>query len=252
MNHDQALLTAYDGVAVEALGARSGAANLIALTDCGSTMDVAHERAAAGAAHGTVVVAEQQRLGRGRTGKAWTSSLGTGVWTSIVLRPPAAAAGGVLSLRVGLELAERLDALSPSRVQLKWPNDLYLGQGKLAGILTEARWRGAQLEWIVVGVGVNTTPAALEAPVASLDAGVGRPDVLVAVVQAVLAAAAAADCLSAAELQRYALRDLAVGREITAPLAGTVLGLTPDGGLQVRGAAGDAVAVAGSLVFRTL
>ena len=252
MTGDATRLAAYDGVAVQALGERSGAASLIALSDCGSTMDVAHERAAAGAAHGTVVVADQQRGGRGRTGKSWASSPGTGVWTSIVLRPPAAAAGGVLSLRVGLELAERLDAYSPVRVQLKWPNDLYLGHGKLAGILAEARWRGAQLEWIVVGIGVNTRPTVLGVPVAALETGVRRADVLVAVVQAVLAAADAGASLSSAERLRYASRDLAMGREITAPLAGTVLGLSPDGGLQVRTVAGDAVAVAGSLVFRTL
>jgi BirA family biotin operon repressor/biotin-[acetyl-CoA-carboxylase] ligase len=250
MTDAPALLSAYDGVAVEALGARAGAASVVAVSTCSSTMDLAHESAAAGAPHGTVIVAESQGMGRGRSGKSWVSAPDAGVWTSIVLRPTEAFTGGVLSLRVGLALAERLDAYAGERVQVKWPNDLYLREAKLAGILAEARWRGAHLEWIVVGVGVNVRPAALDVPVASLGATVRRADVLVAVTAAVLDAAGAADVLSADEMQRFASRDLAVSRVITAPLAGTVLGITADGGLRVRTADGDVVAVAGSLVFR--
>ncbi|MES3034101.1 MAG: biotin--[acetyl-CoA-carboxylase] ligase [Gemmatimonadota bacterium] len=245
------MLVAYDGVDCDALQARSGASRLVAVDHCDSTMDLAHDLAAAGAAHGTVVVTEAQGAGRGRAGKSWVSAPGSGVWASVVLRPSGAAHGGVLSLRVGLELAARLDAHADGGVRLKWPNDLYRGDRKLAGILAEARWRGATLEWIVVGVGVNVRSPRVDPPVASLDAGTTRADVLVHVVQAVLAAGAFDGDLSADELQRFATRDLAAGREISAPLAGTVLGISPGGGLRVRTAAGDAIAVAGSMSFRT-
>jgi len=243
-------LDTYDGVPTDELRAQTGATLLIALQRCTSTMDIAHELAGSGAPHGTVVVAEQQDAGRGRTGKTWTSPAGSGVWASVLLRPPLAPQGGVLSLRTGLALAERLDAFASSAVQLKWPNDLYVGAGKLAGILTEARWRGDQLEWIAVGVGVNVRAPSLEVPVASLTATATCASVLAVVVQAALSAGAAQGELTDEELRRFALRDLAAGRAIRAPLVGTVLGITPSGGLQVRTGSGDAVAVAGSLEFR--
>jgi len=245
-------LTAYDGVPSDVLCARIGASHLVTMQRCTSTMDIAHTLAASGAPHGTVVVAEQQDAGRGRTGRTWTSPADSGVWASVLLRPALPLQGGVLSLRAGLALAERLDPLAPSAVRLKWPNDLYLGDGKLAGILTEARWRGEQLEWIVVGIGVNVRAPSLEAPVASLSATATCAGVLALVVQAALIAGAAHGELTGDELRRFASRDMAVGRTIVAPLVGTVLGITGAGGLQVRTADGDAVAVAGSLVFRTL
>ncbi len=244
-------LTAYDGVPSDELRAQTGATLLIAVQRCTSTMDIAHELAGSGAPHGSVVVAEQQDAGRGRTGKTWTSPAGSGVWASVLLRPPLAPQGGVLSLRTGLALAERLDAFASSAVQLKWPNDLYVGGGKLAGILTEARWRGDQLEWIVAGVGVNMRAPSLEVPAASLTATATCASVLALLVQAALSAGAAQGELTDDELRRFALRDMAAGRAITAPLVGTVLGITPSGGLQVRTGTGDAVAVAGSLEFRT-
>lgn len=250
MTADVALLAVYDGVAVGELQQRAGASQLVALAECGSTMDIAHEHAARGAPHGTVIVAEQQGAGRGRTGRSWVSPRGAGVWTSVILRPDTSSQGGVLSLRVGIELAERLDVHASSRIALKWPNDLFIDGRKLAGILTEARWRGDQLEWIIVGVGVNVRPTSLEVPSASLDAATSCADVLVAVVQAVLHAGAARGMLTANELQRYSSRDLAAGRSISAPLVGIVVGITSAGGLEVSTADGDAVAVSGSLVFR--
>jgi BirA family biotin operon repressor/biotin-[acetyl-CoA-carboxylase] ligase len=252
MTSEAVRLAAYDGAPSDVLRARIGASRLVALQRCTSTMDIAHTLAVSGAPHGTVVVAEQQDAGRGRTGRTWTSPAGSGVWASVLLRPPLPQQGGVLSLRAGLALAERLDPLATSAVRLKWPNDLYLGEGKLAGILTEARWHGAQLEWIVVGIGVNVRAPSITTPVASLGATATCAGVLALVVQAALFAGAAHGELTEDELRRFALRDMAVGRPIEAPLDGTVLGITGTGGLRVRTADGEAVAVAGSLVFRTL
>ncbi len=243
------MLSVYDDVLCERLCSQSGAASLIAVDHCTSTMDLAHQQAALGAAHGTVIVAEQQGAGRGRSGKSWVSERGVGVWTSVLLRQQAGAPAGVLSLRVGLALAASLDAFTSVPIQLKWPNDLYLGQRKLAGVLTEARWRGDMLEWIVVGVGVNVRPSATIPPSASLGDAASRAMVLVAVVRAVLAAGQGAGELSDSELAAYAARDFAAGQRAASPLEGTVLGITSRGGLRVSTAAGEAVAVAGSLVF---
>lgn len=248
---ESTVLSIYDVVPCEELRARSGAARLVAVERCTSTMDLTHQLAAEGALDGTVVVAEEQGAGRGRTGKSWVSTRGSGVWTSILIRRPLDAPGGVLSLRVGIELAGALDARATAPIQLKWPNDLFLADRKLAGVLTEARWRGDMLEWIVVGVGVNVRDPGAAVPTACLGAAQRTSDVLVDVVRAVLRAAMRRGELSATELATYAERDLSRGRAVSAPFEGTVLGITSRGGVQIRTRDGDAVAVAGSLVFRS-
>ncbi len=248
-------LLAYDGVSVATLAADAGAAQVIAVEECSSTMDLAHALAAAGAPHGSVVVAARQLAGRGRSGKTWHSEGGTGVWMSVLLRTVPAAAAALLSLRTGLALATRLDVLAAAPVRLKWPNDLLLDGGKLAGVLTEARWRGDVMEWIVVGVGVNvrapSAPAAAQTvvPFGALIPGARLAAVLVEVVRAVLEAAARTGMMSEAELSAYATRDAVAGRAIRAPLAGIVRGIDASGALVVQSADGAHRAVAGSLEF---
>ncbi len=239
----------YDECDGAALCARAGAARLVIVDTCASTMDLAHALASDDAAHGTAVVAEAQAAGRGRSGKSWRSERGAGVWVSVVLRHLTDAPAGVLSLRVGLALAAALDRHGAVPMQLKWPNDLFLHGRKLAGVLTEARWRGAALEWIVVGVGVNLrVPDADELSV-PLPAPVRAGDVLVDVIRAVLQAGSCAGEMSPAELAAFANRDLSVGRAVVQPLRGVVRGITGSGGLVIATPAGDAVAVSGSLVF---
>src|SRR5918999_4906504 len=117
---------------------------VIALDHAGSTLDVAHEAGADGAPAGTLILAEEQTAGRGRSGRRWSSPRGTGLWLTLVERPNDSRAIEVLSLRLGLRAARALDRFASATVGLKWPNDLYLGRGKLAGILVEARWREAR------------------------------------------------------------------------------------------------------------
>ncbi|HYW51551.1 MAG TPA: biotin--[acetyl-CoA-carboxylase] ligase [Gemmatimonadaceae bacterium] len=244
------MLTSYDDVPCDELRARCGATKVAAFAQCSSTMDVAHALAAEGAPHGTIVVAEAQGAGRGRSGKAWTSAPRRGVWASVLLREPVVAPAGLLSLRTGITLARALDRHTPSAVRLKWPNDLFVGDAKLAGILTEARWRGETLEWLVVGVGVNVGAQSAEQGSASLP-DARRADVLVDVVQSVLAAATAEGPLAPRELAEFAARDIAVGRHVTSPLEGVVLGIGDSGGVRIATRDGERVAVAGSLMFRT-
>lgn len=248
-------LDAYHGVARGELAAQCGASRLVIVARCSSTMDVAHAQADAGAPHGTVVVAHAQEAGRGRSGKSWASVYGAGVWASVLLRQVAQAPPGVLSLRVGIALASALEAISPVRIGLKWPNDLYAGDGKLAGVLSEARWRGEAMEWVVVGVGVNVlAPAALPPmdgpPLASLGNADAHVAVLSAVARSVRGAAATQGPLTDGEMDAFAVRDIARGRRVTAPVAGTVLGITAGGALRVLADDGEAhEAVSGSLVF---
>ena len=147
-------------------------------------MDAAHAMAEAGAAHGEAVAAREQASGRGRRGKSWSSPRG-GLWMSVVCRPGGATGMEHLSLRVGLAVAEALDAMLPglSPLTIKRPNDLFLGGKKVAGILCEARWEGPSPSWVVVGLGLNVSnrlPAAVSALATTLaDSGIDTtPDQL--------------------------------------------------------------------------
>ena len=169
---------AYDGEAVGSLAARAMVPCLEVHAELTSALDRAHLLGASGTPAGTVVVADRQTAGRGRLGRVWHSEAGTGVWVALVERPSDTVALGVLSLRLGLAVAEALAPHSSSPIRLKWPNDLWTAAGKLAGVLVEARWRGSALEWVAIGVGVNVRPRGADPVVAGLDAGTRRPDVL--------------------------------------------------------------------------
>jgi BirA family transcriptional regulator, biotin operon repressor / biotin---[acetyl-CoA-carboxylase] ligase len=217
----------------------------------GSTLDVAHDRAAAGAPAGTLILAEEQTAGRGRHGRAWASEPGAGIWLTLIERPGDRGALDVLSLRIGLAIAEALEPLIGEQFGLKWPNDVYRGDGKLAGILVEARWRGSEPDWVAIGVGLNVRAPVDQPRARGLEGtGVSRDSALAAIVPALRRAAAAVGALLPRELEAFAQRDLARGREITSPLQGQVLGINDSGALLVLTTAGQVAAQAGSLLFQ--
>lgn len=155
----------FDRGAFEArLRTRMAGRHLIARAVVESTNDLAWEAAAQGLPDGTTVVADAQTRGRGRAGRAWNTGQGRGLALSVLLHagcaPPAAAGGGrgAIPLAAGLALARALERLGV-RADLKWPNDLLIGDRKVAGILCESRRGGAGGpmggEAIVIGVGVN-------------------------------------------------------------------------------------------------
>lgn len=238
-----------DGLDAEALAERLGLPACEIHDRVGSTMDLAHDAAGRGAASGTLILANEQDAGRGRLGRRWSSAPGGGLWMTLVERPASPGGIEVLSLRVGLYMAEALDALAGERVRLKWPNDLYGGEGKLAGILIEARWRDQRAEWVAIGVGVNVVPAADVEGASGLAAGVSRLQALDCVMPALRAAAAVAGPLTTDELSRYAARDLSVGRWAVQPVAGVVAGISTTGELMVDTSSGPVACRAGSLVF---
>ena len=213
-----------------------------------STLDIAHELAASGTVAGTLVIAEEQTAGRGRDGRSWASSPGMGLWITLVERPSTPATLEVLSLRVGIHASRALDPHAVAGIQLKWPNDLYSGGRKLAGVLVEARWRDGLPEWVAIGFGVNVRGPA-EVPSASLRPGTSRLEVLGDLVPVLRRAAALSGPLRPAELEEFAVRDLAVGRACRAPAVGHVRGITPAGELVVACEDRNATFRAGSLVL---
>jgi BirA family transcriptional regulator, biotin operon repressor / biotin---[acetyl-CoA-carboxylase] ligase len=241
---------AYDGVAAESLAARFGVPVIVALESIGSTLDVAHSLAADGAPDGTLVLAETQTAGRGRAGKRWTSVPGAGIWLTLVERALDPATISLLALRLGIAAAEALQPFVDVPIGIKWPNDLYLGRRKLAGILAEARWRDGAPEWVAIGMGVNVVPPAELPDAAGLRSGASRLAVLEVLVPALRAAAARHGTLDAAELAALAARDVARGRNAVAPAAGIVEGVSPAGELLLRLPDGTVAAHrSGSLVF---
>jgi BirA family biotin operon repressor/biotin-[acetyl-CoA-carboxylase] ligase len=239
----------YDGVDVEALAARLDLRAVVAFSTVGSTLDVAHALAASGSTDRTLVVAEAQSSGRGRMGRSWQSESGGGVWLTLLERPPASPALDVLSLRIGLALAPALDEFAASPIRLKWPNDLYVGSRKLAGILVEARWRDGVPEWVAIGVGINVRVPGGELNATGLVHGTRRIDVLTKAVQAIRGAVVRTGALDEKELDAFASRDLAAGRRAIQPRAGRVLGVDPSGALKVDVGSEVALIRGGSLVL---
>ncbi len=239
----------YDGATTAELSARLGVPRCVALDVTSSALDVAHALGEAGAPAGTLVLADRQTAGRGRQGRRWESPAGTGIWLTLLERTVDEAAIGVLAIRVGLAAATVLDDFAPEPVRLKWPNDLQVGGGKLAGVLCEARWQGARLGWVAIGIGINVSSAAHEGA-AVLRPGVTRLEVLDALVPALRDAAARRGELARGELDAYAARDAARGRRCAEPIEGVVAGVAPDGALMVATADGTTrLAHGGSLIF---
>ena len=149
---------------------------LIALDEADSTNDEAKGRAAAGAPEGTVVCARQQRAGRGRRGREWVSPPGN-LYVSVILRPACEARRvAQLSFVAALAVLDLVDGPLPGRTQCKWPNDILVDGGKVAGILLEsALGPGGRVDWVVLGVGVNVAShPGLKGPIPStslVDAG---------------------------------------------------------------------------------
>jgi len=238
----------FDGQSAASLAELLGLPRVVVFDRIPSTLDVAHELGETGAHSGTLVIADEQTAGRGRMRRAWQSEPGAGLWLTFVERPAGAESLGVLALRLALTLAPGLDRFASSRVQLKWPNDLYVAGKKLAGLLVEARWRGTRLDWLAIGLGINVrAPKGVEAT--GLDVGVQRLDVLRAVVPAVRRAVSAEGNLSSDELARFRERDIALGKACIEPVAGTVAGIAADGALLIDRGGERAACYAGSLLL---
>ena len=128
----------------------------------GSTNERARELAEEGAAHGTLVTADEQTAGRGRQGRGWVTPPGVAIAASLILRE----FDDLLPLRAGLAVA---DVAGPAAL-VKWPNDVWIDGRKVAGILVEARG------WAVLGIGVNVAldPSTLPDEVAAIAGTLGR------------------------------------------------------------------------------
>jgi BirA family biotin operon repressor/biotin-[acetyl-CoA-carboxylase] ligase len=228
------------------------------LDQTGSTNDKALEWALQGAPDLALVVADEQTQGRGRAGRTWQTVPGAALAFSLVLTPASTAAGppmprltalGTLAVHTALTTRWQLPA------QVKWPNDVLIEGQKVAGILAEGHWLGESVQTIVLGIGVNITPAAVPPPskvnfpATSLEDALGRPVNRAVVLRHILVALLHWRPLleQRAFLQAWEGALAYLGEQVQVELdsgkrlAGQLLGLDPQGFLKLRTADGEQI-----------
>lgn len=227
--------------------------------DVSSTNDIAASLAEGGACEGCVVAANAQSAGRGRQGRSWLSPGGAGLYVSAVLRPSADVVP-LVTIAAGLAVSEGIEAATGLRPDLKWPNDIYIGGRKVAGVLAEANVG----QYVVLGVGINVMPAAYPPEVAgratslegelgrAIDRGVLLTECLSALTgrytdlqERRVAAVIQAWRVRAAGMLRRRVQSHAAGR----PIDGIAEGIDEDGALLVRTSAGIARITSGEVTW---
>ncbi len=147
----------------------------------GSTNDDAFRLGVEGLPEGTVVLADSQTKGKGRMARIWHSPAGSNIYTSLILRPDLQPADAPqISLVAGVAVAELLEQHCSGRVELKWPNDVLIAGKKICGILAQMKTAGEDVDFVVVGIGINVNirpnqfPMEMRDIVISLSSETGR------------------------------------------------------------------------------
>jgi BirA family biotin operon repressor/biotin-[acetyl-CoA-carboxylase] ligase len=224
----------------------------------GSTNDYAMQWANDGAEDLSLVLADEQTAGRGRMKRKWFTPPGSALAMSLILRPTVDEVS-YIPRATGLPALSLVDSLRQRGLdsQIKWPNDVLLSGNKVAGILVESIWSGNKLEALIMGMGVNllkaSVPAAdrLHFPATSVEDKIGKPLVREEFLK---------DILTALLARRYQLgtdsflsdweQNLAfLGQRVRVwknreqTITGELIGLNPDGSLNLRDENGKSVTV---------
>jgi len=249
----------------QALGELAPRFDVHVLAECDSTNTRLMVLAETGAPAGSVIATEHQIAGRGRRGHSWLSASGASLTFSLLWRfPPELPLTG-LSLAVGVALARALEALGIAGIALKWPNDVLLRHGKLAGVLIELV-PGVRPSAAVIGVGMNLRlpdqlpPEIRQGAAALVDAGIGLPAPsellaqLLAALHDVLQSFAAQGFsgLREAWLERhaYAGQQVRLLSDYAAPLEGCCRGVDSDGALLLETPEGMQRIISGEVSLR--
>lgn len=217
----------------------------------------AKELAEGGAPSGTVVTASEQSSGRGRGDRRWSAPRDAALLYSAILRS-LDLSHLLLPLAVPVAVCEACESLAPVACKVKWPNDVWLEERKLAGVLIEAR----PPDWAVIGVGINLSiepdqfPDDLRWPAISLGGGI-TPDQMQSALNEALGrwVEAEPEAVREAFERRDALRGRAIsweGGPEDCGRAGTVEGIDERGNLLVRGADGELCSLGSGEVHLTL
>jgi BirA family biotin operon repressor/biotin-[acetyl-CoA-carboxylase] ligase len=237
-------LDRWEGRPVEEWARRWGVPHVEMYEELPSTNDHLRVLAESGAAHFTVVTADSQTAGKGRSGKSWESPSGMGLWMSFLVRSDAEVPPALVPILVGLAATRALERLCPSlRPGIKWPNDIEVEGRKLGGILCEGVAPGA----IVVGVGLNLRQGiadfdpTLKERAASIEmagcGGVSRSRVAGELLSAARSLVDSPPTLLDERLrQEVRERDILMGRTVRTEVGvvGRAIGIAPDGALLVE------------------
>ena len=216
-----------------------------------STNMVAFRMAEEGAEEGTVVVAEAQHLGKGRLGRRWESPPGVNLYCSLILRPPILPTQAAqLTFLSAVAVTRAITEMTLLQPVIKWPNDVLVGGGKVAGLLNEMSAETEKVNFIVLGIGININmrrdqfPNDLRHPATSLALETGREVSRLKFTRALLTAlddsydaylTSGYDTIREEWLSRFSMN----GREVRVTFqnnsqAGMVMGIDDDGALLLR------------------
>lgn len=240
--------------------------NLVYLPEMHSTNDGARRLAEAGAPEGTLVITDYQTAGRGRLDRRWEAPPGSSLLMSLLFRPALAAYETQrLTMICSLAVADAVEAETGLRVGLKWPNDIVVGGAKLGGILTETGISRGQVDYVVVGIGLNANldpsqlPGHLLMPATSLSSVLGERVARLPLLWAFLRAAESrywALRAGHSPHSQWAERLVTLGERVAVGQAdslveGVAEGVDADGALLVRLASGQLeTVVAGDVTLR--
>lgn len=241
--------------------------NVYSYNSIGSTNEAARRLAESGAPEGTIVITDRQTRGRGRLGRSWHSPPGMALFFSIILRPriPFDRAPG-LSLVSALSICRVVEKIAGVEPKIKWPNDCLIDNRKLAGILIEISAELDNIDYAVMGVGININnrkrdfPMSLRSKAISLAIATGKDYNRVEILKEFLYEFEK----DYQNFTRYGLRSMGptlverssvLGKEITVKfgkqrITGTVIGFDENGALRLKNKEGVKIISAGEVSLR--
>jgi len=226
--------------------------NILWFDSIDSTNTHAKTLAAAGAPHGTVLIANQQTGGRGRMGRSFQSPIDMGIYLSVILRPNCPGHDMMhLTCAVAVAMCHAVESVTGLRPGIKWTNDLILGKRKLGGILTELSINSCTglVDYAVVGIGINCNqqlqdfPLELQNLATSLsmncNMSIDRAKLSAAMVLSLEQMSASLFIQKTALMDNYRERCITIGQKISVLRGdevrhGTALDIDENGGLLVR------------------
>ena len=220
---------------------------IVCYDETDSTNRRARELARSGAAHGTLVIAEQQTQGRGRRGRSWISPAGDGIFMSLIVRRKDAQGAARLSLVIALAVARAIAGETGLYARIKWPNDIVIGGRKVCGMRCEMDFMEDGGLAVTAGIGINVHQTVFDEEIAqtasSLDLLSGRrldrSSIVLAFLREMEAALALEETDADAFMQAYCAHSATLGSrvQVIAPdktYTGMAEGITPGGTLLVR------------------